>query len=151
MKGGPDGARRAGSAAGPKEPSLPNTRRPPAQQPPAADFRGIEIAAPGSAPGDGPVVVSGTFVIPEQEALRIDERLHRALVLVKVSMTLYHVTNPFRDVILFEDDEERVAGTRRGFFSFNAFDGFARAPGGDYYITVSLGDRLSNTVRVFVT
>ncbi|AUX43430.1 uncharacterized protein SOCE26_048780 [Sorangium cellulosum] len=133
-----------------EEVRLPSTRA--AQATPSAPqgFTGVLIAAPGVVPSRGRMIVSGLYVLPEQEAARIDERLHRALVSVVTVGEAFSVSNPFRGVLLFDDDEERSAWGRRGYFQFDALPERRELFPGDYYITVSLGRWLSNVVRVLV-
>jgi hypothetical protein len=96
------------------------------------------------------MIISGVYQIAEEEAARIDERLHHALVAVVTIGHSFRVWNPFRGAVLFDDDEERSPYYRRGYFHFDAHPGQPELFPGDYFILVSLGRFLSNSIRVLV-
>jgi hypothetical protein len=143
--------------------TFPNTRRGPSSPDGAAAFAGVKIAALPQISVAGAMIVSGVYQIVEEEAARIDERLHRALVLVVTSPHCSFVTTPFQGMVLFEDDDERLGWGRRGYFNLDVFDTIARKASpeaasegpieiepGEYYLMVSLGTHLSEVVRVVV-
>lgn len=132
------------------EPAYPSTRRDQASPATPQHFTGVLIAAPAALSYRGRMIVSGVYAIPESDAARIDERLHRALVASVRIGDGYRVWNPFKDAVLFEDDDERSAWGRRGYFHFDAFPGQRELHPGEYYLFVSLGAHLSNPVRVLV-
>lgn len=144
------------------EMSFPNTRRGPSSPDGAAAFTGVKITALPRISVAGAMIVSGVYQIVEEEAQRIDERLHRALTLVVTSAHCSFVATPFRGLVLFEDDDERLGWGRRGYFNLDVFDTIARrsspeaAEGpveiepGEYYLMVSLGAHLSEVVQVTV-
>lgn len=113
------------------------------------DFFGVRIATPRSPVSQGRVVLSGAYRIAEEAAQRIGPHLHAALVTVVSNPLRFQVTNPFKDVILFEDDEERTAVGRYGYFSFQSFEA-SQTPAGDYWAYVALGPFLSNVVTIRV-
>lgn len=112
------------------------------------NFTGVLIASPPAISYRERMIVSGVYQLPEQECARIDERLHRALVAVVTVGAGYAVFNPFREAVLFADDDERSAWGRRGYFHFDAMGAARDLYPGDYYAMVSLGRFLSNSIRV---
>lgn len=113
------------------------------------DFLGVRIATPRSPVSHGRVVLTGAYRIAEADAERIGPHLHAALVTVVSNPARFQVTNPFRDVILFPDDEQRTAVARYGWFSFQSFEA-SQTPSGDYWAYVALGPFLSNVVSIRV-
>ena len=143
--------------------SFPNTQRGEGSPAGEAGFTGVRIAARPRISVAGDMIVSGVYQVVEEEAQRIDERLHRALVLVVSSAHLSFVATPFREILLFEDDDERFGWGRRGYFNLDVFATVARRSSpeaasegpveivpGDYFLSVSLGAHLSNVVMVTV-
>jgi hypothetical protein len=123
---------------GPSTPSIPG------------GFVGVRIAAPAVLSTRGRVVVSGIFQILADEAQAIGPHLHRALVAVMTSGGIYGAYNPFREVVLFADDEERHPWGSRGYFHFDLFEDEEELDPADYHVFVSLGEHLSNVVAVAV-
>lgn len=132
--------------------AYPSTAQSAAAPPVEPSFEGVRISAPSTVRLPGPIIVTGTFQLPEREAERIDPHLHRALVLVAMNGAVpYAVHNPFEGVLLFDDDEERGAWGRRGHFTVALPRDGAIPYEGEYHVFVSLGEFLSNTVTVAVT
>jgi len=127
-------------------PGLPSTGRAAGAAAPAFDFRGVRISAPAQVGPGEKAIVTGVFVVPDAEARTIDERLHAALVVVCTSVGPWFVDRPFRDVMLFDDDEERGSGVRRGYFQFDLFEDSEVT--GEFFLHVSLGHYLSNVATV---
>jgi hypothetical protein len=111
---------------------------------------GVTLAAPSVLAPTDRLIVSGQYQLSEQEAALIDDRLHRALVAVVTIGHSFCVWNPFREAVLFADDDERFHGSRRGCFHFDAFPDRSELPPGEYTLFVSLGTYLSNATRVLV-
>ena len=139
------------------ETSFPNTRWTQDSPVVEAGFTGVRITARPQISPAGSMIVSGIYQIVEEEAQRIDERLHRALVLVVTSANCSFVSTPFQGIVLFEDDDERFGWGRRGYFNLDVFNTSARSsPGedeiepGDYFLVVSLGAHLSRPILVTV-
>lgn len=116
-----------------------------------SSFRGVEIRSRQTALAGEPLVVSGVFHIPEADACEIVGQLHRALVVVVTREPLFHVSTPLSNIVLFADDEECTTTGRRGWFNFDVFSECGFHTPGHYYITVSLGVNLSNTLHVTVS
>lgn len=112
---------------------------------------GIRIAAPGLAAADAPFVVSGRFVIPEDEHRGRGGTPHRDLVLTVLRDPLYAACHPFNGCIFFRDDVRVEAGLAQGWFTLDvwAYCGF-RTPG-KYFLRVSLGHTLSDYVETVVS
>jgi hypothetical protein len=128
-------------------PSTKKTQETPAAPP---NLTGVLLASPGSIGYGGRMILHGVYVLPEEEAARIDEQLHRALVAVVTIGGSAAAWNPFREVVLFPDDEERSGRMRRGYFHFDAYPDRAELHHGEYYAMVSLGRFLSNSIRIRV-
>jgi len=128
----------------------PSTRKTPATPTAPENFTGVRLASPASLGYRGRMILSGVYTLPEEEAARIDEQLHRALVAVVTIGGSEAVWNPFREAVLFGDDEERPGWMRRGYFHFDAFPDRVELFPGEYYAMVSLGRFLSNSIRIRV-
>lgn len=128
----------------------PSTRRTKATPATPQGFSGVLIAAPSAVSPRGPMIISGVYQLKEEDAAKIDERLHRALVAVVTVGEGFRVWNPFREAVLFEDDEERSPYSRRGYFHFNVYPDQNELFPGDYFALVSLGRFLSSSIRILV-
>jgi hypothetical protein len=91
----------------------------------------------------GPVHIDGAFQIPLDIANQLDRPVHRSLVLAVWSAGGYQDSLvPFRDVVLFPDDEIRIGALVRGAFSFD-IDLF---PGEGFYLHLALASYLSPSI-----
>ena len=61
-----------------------------------------------------------------------------------------HATQPFEDVVVFNDDVNADNLSCSGTFNFKVTDHTWMEGGGEFFITCSLGTYLSNTVIVIV-
>ena len=113
-------------------------------------FLGIQIEAEETISIRDKFIVYGSFRIPKEEAAKIETQLHKALVLVITRGSDYSASNPFENYVLFQDDEEQIAGCRKGYFNLNIFEYLGTKPSGVFYVMVSMGRFLSNIVRVTV-
>jgi hypothetical protein len=132
-----------------EELSYPSTRFGPSIPTPASGFTGVLVASRPMIHLGSRMILSGVYQLHEAEAERIDAHLHHALCVVVTSADLARVLTPFREVVLFDDDDERFPWGRRGYFQVDVFEG-ADPPRGDYFLHVALGEHLSNTVEVAV-
>ena len=130
--------------------SFPNTHRSAESPLPPAELRGVRIAAAPASAAKGPLRLSGSFQLPASAARAIDANPHRALVVVVWSLPFHDVQRPFHEQALFPDDAELRDGLCRGFFNLGLYEDQQSLPRGDYYVSVSLGDFLSNTVHIAV-
>jgi hypothetical protein len=112
------------------------------------DAPGIVIDLAPRPVKNSPLVIHGTYLVPWAQAELVEPPLHRALVLVIQNGETHHVATPFRARVLFGDDERETRNGTLGHFSMDVFElqgGFAT---GDYHLLVSLGELVSNVVRV---
>jgi hypothetical protein len=116
----------------------------------AAEFAGVQIAVAPRPQRSSPLVIHGAYRIPWADADAIEPSRHRALVLVVTAGAGHLVASPFRERILFEDDEQQTRGGALGFFTIDVFEQLGREAAGDYHLLVSLGRHTSNVVRVEV-
>lgn len=72
------------------------------------------------------------------------------IVLVVTHAGQYAALKPYRDVVVFQDDVQDNEQTGSGQFNLHVFDHIKFQGKGDYYILCSLGNYLSNVVRVIV-
>ncbi len=115
------------------------------------DFIGVRIACPADVRHGAPIPVSGVFRLAKGAAKAIDPRPHRGLVLVVMHATgAWWVTAPFREVALFDDDEQADGEAVRGHFEVDAAV-LDAVPAGDYWISASLGEWLSNALKTTVS
>ncbi|MCC6557365.1 MAG: hypothetical protein IT372_30815 [Polyangiaceae bacterium] len=114
------------------------------------DFAGVRIAAAPRPLRTSPLVIHGAYRIPWADADPIAPPRHRALVLVVTSGSHCFAATPFRERILFEDDEQETPGGPLGYFTMDVLALQGREPSGDYHVLVSLGPYTSNVVRVTI-
>jgi hypothetical protein len=117
----------------------------------APDFQGIEVVVGPRPARASPLVLHGTFRLPWADADRIEAPRHRALVLVVTRGAASAAFTPFREQILFEDDEEATRNGAFGSFAIDVFDLLGRDAAGVYYLFVSIGMHVSNVVRAEIT
>lgn len=117
----------------------------------APDFLGITLAlGPRSSPAE-PVLVHGSFRVPWPDADRIEPPRHRALVLVVTSAAGYSVSTPFREQVLFPDDETATHAGPLGHFNLDIGALLGKLPEREAFAFVSLGPLTSNVVRIAPT
>ena len=102
-------------------------------------FRGVAIVASRQKTGD-PLRVDGVFQVSQADANFIGRPLHRSLVCVVWSYG--ESVTPFREVVLFPDDEVQKGDAVYGTFSFQL-----PVPQPGMYLHVALGEHLSASVR----
>jgi hypothetical protein len=94
----------------------------------------------------GPLALVGVFQLSPAQADAIDQYPHRALVVALASTNGTMVTTPFRQRVFFPDDVQCVASLVRGYFRIDLVDPGEIVPAGPFWLTVSLGEHLSNVV-----
>jgi hypothetical protein len=114
------------------------------------DFLGIAIDLAPRPVRNSPLVIHGTYRIPWALAETIEPPLHRALVLVVQRGAVHRVATPFRERVLFGDDERETQGGALGHFTLDVFELQGGEAAGDYHLLVSLGEMVSNVLRVAV-
>jgi len=112
----------------------------------AADFVGVKVALSPASAVRGPLMVVGVCQLSPAQADAIDQYPHRALVVALASTAGTMVTTPFRQRVFFPDDVQRVASHVRGYFRIDLVDPGDVVPEGPFWVTVSLGEHLSNVV-----
>ena len=116
----------------------------------AADFVGVAVACPARIALSGEWRLNGLFQLPRAELETIHPQPHRALVVVATLGAGWFADSPLRDKIFFPDDLEPAGHLVRGRFSFDLFSLFADRVPGEYRLLVSLGEYLSESLRVEV-
>jgi hypothetical protein len=102
-------------------------------------FRGVTIVASRQKKG-APLRVDGVFRVSQAEANLIGRPLHRSLVCIVWNYG--ESVTPFREVVLFPDDEVQKGEAVSGAFSFQL-----PVPQPGMYLHVALGEHLSASVR----
>jgi len=115
------------------------------------ELTGVRIALAARPSPRSPVVVHGSYRIPWADADGIAPSRHRALVLVVTGVHLHFVATPFREQILFPDDEHESRGGPAGFFTMDVLALMGADPPGLYHLLVSLGPHTSNVLPFAVT
>ena len=105
-------------------------------------FRGVLIAAARVPANPELVKVDGLFVIPVADAESIGRPLHRALSCLAWGKAYQDSLDPFRNVVLFPDDETVAGAAVQGFFSFQS----PMYRGTGLYLHVALGEHLSPSI-----
>ena len=111
-------------------------------------FRGVVIGVAAGAAPRGPVDLNGVFQITTAEALALCGQPHRALTVVVTSAEGAILGTPFREGAFFEDDLERSGDAVRGYFRSRLVPPDQPIPAGPLWISVSLGEHLSNVVEL---
>ncbi|MDH5571726.1 MAG: hypothetical protein OEY89_08175 [Gammaproteobacteria bacterium] len=101
--------------------------------------------------GDNRLWLHGTYQILDDYAQQLAVvPLHKALVITWVSDGSSNTKNLVGDAVLFRDDEELTNARRIGFFNYDLTNWLNMYERRLYYITVSLGCCISNTIQVEV-
>jgi len=63
----------------------------------------------------------------------------------------YSAITPFKDHVLFQDDDRLTPGGVAGYFVIDVFSAQQKRLEGDYHLFVSMGEHISNVVQLTVT
>lgn len=114
---------------------------------------GVFIIAPKHRKIGDSLKISGKYRIPlanetvPKKALQFPKHI----VLVVTRSGSYAATKPFKNIVVFEDDVKDVDDYAIGQFNLNVFEHIQFNGAGDYYILCSIGNYLSNIVKVTVS
>jgi hypothetical protein len=122
--------------------AVPETKPQPGTPAVAATFHGVVIAAARVPLHGDRVQIDGLFRLPAGDADAIGRPLHRALSCSAWGKSYQDSLDPFRDIVLFPDDEIEAGGAIQGTFSFQ----FPMYRGKGLYLHVALGPYLSASV-----
>lgn len=107
----------------------------------------IYIGSDNSTIGDNKLWLHGRYQIKSSDADEISTKfLHKALVITSVCDGVSDTKNLVGDVMLFEDDESVIDDIHTGYFNYDLTDWLFMYEENSFYITVSLGKFISNTV-----
>ena len=112
----------------------------------AADFVGVKVALSPASAVHGPLALVGVFQLLAAQADAIDQHPHRALVVALASAAGTMVATPLRQHVFFPHDVRRASSLVRGYFRIDLVDPGEVVPEGQFWVTVSLGEHLSNVV-----
>lgn len=115
--------------------------------------KGIWIQAPAQCQERDGLPLRGEYKVPYADASVPKQAvlMPRHIALVVTHYGQYAALKPFQRVAVFEDDVKDDGEIASGHFNLNVFDHIPFDGTGDYYILCSLGDFVSNIVRVKVT
>jgi hypothetical protein len=111
---------------------------------------GVVIVSPAQATARGGLVLHGAFNVPHAEADALGRPVHRAVVLVIQRGEYYNVATPFREHVLFADDEVAASGGVGGYFHIDVFEQQGGPVPGYYHLLVSIGEHVSVVHEVSV-
>jgi hypothetical protein len=111
---------------------------------------GIVVAVDRSRDPRAPLVLHGAFHLPILEGDAIGHPVHRAIVVVAWSFGTKWATAPFRELVLFADDELGLPGGVGGYFNVDLFALQERPIAGDFHLLSSIGGWISNVERASV-
>ncbi|MEZ4301229.1 MAG: hypothetical protein R3B70_40215 [Polyangiaceae bacterium] len=114
----------------------------------ADDFEGLSIALAPRETLASPLVIHGVFRIPWPEADRLGPSLHRLLVLVVNGLDRVTTVAPFREQVLFPDDETPGRAGRQGYFNLDVRALTGPLPARSPFARVSLGPFVSNALPI---
>ena len=106
------------------------------------DFRGVIIVAMRVPRREELIQIDGLFRIPTAAAAEIGRPLHRALSCLAWGRAYHDSVDPFRDIVLFPDDEIDSGGSIQGAFAFQV----PMYRGVGLYLHVALGPYLSDSI-----
>ncbi|MCC6522025.1 MAG: hypothetical protein IT373_05140 [Polyangiaceae bacterium] len=98
----------------------------------------------------GALVLAGAFNLPLAEADALGHPVQHAIVLVIQHGDAWNVVTPFRELVLFPDDERATPGGVGGWFQIDVFAAQGGPMPGYYQLFVSMGERVSPVVEVAV-
>ena len=111
----------------------------------------IILGKESSSIGDNRLWLHGSYQIDSSQAKQLNRQpLHQALVITWVSDGVNDTKNLVGDVILFSDDEQMRNNLHIGYFNYDLTDWLNMYERRKYFITVSLGYFISNTLEVEV-
>ena len=111
----------------------------------------ISVGQEPSRIGNNRLWLHGAYQIEGDDARRFNvQPLLKALVITAVTDNTNVTKNLVGEVVLFEDDETVVNGVHTGYFNYDLTDWLNMYERRKYYITVSLGHFISNTLEVEV-
>jgi hypothetical protein len=113
-----------------------------------AGLDGLVVGLAALAAPRGPVDLHGVFQLAAAEAVALDGQPHRGLTVVVTSAEGAIVGTPYREQAFFEDDLEGSGDAVRGYFRFRLVPPDQPIPQGPLWISVSLGEHLSNVVEL---
>lgn len=130
----------------------PNTVTRHESSPPFPKVAGVTISvAPQADPGN-PLLVHGSFNVPYAQAEALGRPIHRAIVLVVQIGEYHNVLMPFREFVLFADDEFGAPSNGiGGYFNLDVFSLLGAPIPGDYHLVVSIGEYVSTAAEASVT
>lgn len=99
------------------------------------------------------ILVRGEYKVPyaDESVPNQATLMPKHIVLVVTRSGNYQAIKPFREMVVFEDDVKDDGKCAAGNFNLNVFHHIQFDGGGDYYILCSLGNYLSNILKVTVT
>lgn len=111
----------------------------------------IRVGQEPSRVGNNFLWLHGAYQMDGDDARHLNVKpLLKALVITAVSEPLSMTKNLVGEVVLFEDDETVVNGVHTGYFNYDLADWLNPYEQRTYFVTVSLGRFISNTVCVEV-
>lgn len=123
-----------------------------ADSPPLPKSAGLILSVAPHADPRNPLVIRGAFNVPYAQAEALGRPVHRALVLLVQIGEYYNVFTPFREFVLFPDDEIGAPSNGiGGYFNIDAFSLLGAPIPGDYHLVMSLGEYVSAAVETSVT
>jgi hypothetical protein len=114
------------------------------------DFLGVVVSSPEQVSVVGEWKINGLFQMAGADLEAIDTQPHRALVVVCSLADGWYADSPLRSKIFFPDDLHAAGNLVRGYFSFELFSLLQDRVPGNYTLSVSLGEHLSESLRVEV-
>ena len=123
-------------------------RSPPS--PPIPASPGLVIAVDHRRDPRSPLIVHGAFHLPIRDGDAIGHPVHRGIVVVVWSLDHRYAIAPFREQVLFVDDEVGLPGGVGGYFSVDLFEIQQGPVQGDFHLYASLGEHLSNVEHASV-
>jgi hypothetical protein len=121
-----------------------------ASSPRIPEAPGVVITGPAQATTRTPLVLHGAFHLTYAEADELGRPAHRGLVLVIQRDEDYNAVTPFREHVLFADDEVGARGGVGGYFHMDVFEEQGGPAPGHYHLLVSIGERVSAVHEVWV-
>ncbi|MCP4486773.1 MAG: hypothetical protein GY820_05555 [Gammaproteobacteria bacterium] len=96
--------------------------------------------------------ISGNFNVPVmQKGIHVKgAQVLKHIVLVVTRSGNYQSVTPFREVVVFKDDVQDSGNSCSGAFNIDLLDHIQFSGEGDYYCLCSIGNYLSNIVKITV-
>lgn len=114
------------------------------------DFGVVIRVTPYPPSASSRLTVHGAFHLPRAITEIVARPLQRCVVLVVQRVGEQNALTPFREQVLFDDDDQLTPGGVAGYFHIDVFDEQGGGVPGEYHFFVSMDEHISNVLALGV-